>query len=404
MIRNFIQRLYRRRHFWRYVTFSEVGELYASRLMRMMAINIAVVFMAIYLYQNGYSIPFIAGFWCVFFGYKALVALPAAVYAARFGPKHGILLSNLMYIPSMILFPFTPQLGLIALGVVIVFQGFSAALYDLCYRIDFSKVKSVDHAGKEIAVMTIIEKVAKGVSPFIGGFLALIAGPQATIWAAALLFLLASVPLFKTGEPIKGHQKLVFRGFPWRLAVRSWLAEVAVGFDAAVSGVVWSLFIVIAVLHATGNEVYVQLGALLSVVLLASLAASYVFGKIIDNRRGGELFRYSVFVNSLVHLMRPYGVNPATVAGINVANEMATTGYMMAYLRGLFDTADRSEHRVTFLGFAEAALNAGAAIAAALALGLTLMLGGIDGFKVLFFIAAIGSLGILVAKFPLYRK
>lgn len=404
MIRSFIKRLYQRRHFWRYVTFSEVAELYASRLMRMMAINIAVVFMAVYLYQNGYGVPFIVGFWGCFFVYKTLVSLPTAAYAARFGPKHGILLANLLYIPSMIIFPLTPQLGLLGFGIVIVFQGFSAALYDLCYKIDFSKVKSAEHAGKELAFMAIIEKIAKGVSPFVGGFLALLAGPQATIWASALLFLLASLPLFRTGEPITGHQKLVFRGFPWRLAVRSWIAEIGVGFDATVSGVVWSLFIVIAVLQSTGNQVYAELGALMSVILFASLISSYVFGRIIDRRRGGELLKYGVLMNSVVHLMRPFAGNPVMVAGVNMANETATTGYMMAYLRGIFDTADLSGYRVTFLGFCEMALNAGAAIAAGIGLVLVLALGDADGFRMLFYVAAVGSLAILVSKFQLYRK
>jgi MFS family permease len=393
-----------RRHFWRYVTFSEMSELYASRLMRMLAINIAVVFMAVFLYQNGYSLPFIMGYWGIFFLYKALIAVPAAAYAARFGPKHGILLSNILYIPSMIVFPFVPDIGWPALVFTLVFQGFSSALYDLCYKIDFSKVKSADHAGKEIALMNIIEKLAKGISPFLGGLLAFVAGPQATLWSAAALFLLASLPLLKTGEPIKTHQKLVIRKFPWRIACRSLLAEIVVGFDAATSGVIWSLFIVVAVLHTSGDAVYAELGALLSVVLLATLAASYVFGKIIDSQKGGYLLKYSVLMDGLVHMLRPFAVNPMTVAGINVANETATTGYMMAYLRGLFDTADRTQHRVTFLGFAEASLNFGAAIAAGAVAGLMLLFGDIEGMKILFFIAGIAVLGILIAKFQLYKK
>jgi MFS family permease len=77
---------------------------------------------------------------------------------------------------------------------------------------------------------------------------------------------------------------------------------------------------------------------------------------------------------------------------------------MMAYLRGLFDTADRTQHRVTFLGFAEASLNFGAAIAAGAVAGLMLLFGDIEGMKILFFIAGIAVLGILIAKFQLYKK
>lgn len=404
MIQRLIHRFMLRRHFWRYATFSEVGELYASRMLRMLAINIAAAFVSVFLYQNGYSITFIAGFWTLFYGFKVLISLPAAKYAARFGPKHGILLSNLLYIPSMVIYAFIPEWGIPALLVAGVMQGTSSALYDLCYLIDFSKVKSIEHAGKEIAYMNIVEKTAKGLSPLLGGLMAFVAGPQATMWAAALLFALASVPLFKTGEPLKTGQKLVFRGFPWRLTWRSFIAETAVGFDAIASGVVWSLLVAVGILGATGNRVYAELGALLSVVLIASLAASYTYGKLIDRRRGGDLLRVTVVANSFVHAMRPFVTSPAVVAGTNAVNEVATTGYAMAFMRGMFDTADLSGHRITYLGIIEAVVNFGAMLAGLACLLCVMAIGDIGGMRVFFFVAAVFSLLIMTPKFHLYRR
>lgn len=405
MIRQFIHKLLLRRHFWRYATFSEVSELYASRLMRMLAINISVTFMGVFLYQNGYSILFILAFWGAFFLFKAAVAIPAAAYAARFGPKHGIFLSNILYIPSILAFSFVPTHGITVMMIAIFFQGMSVALYDLCYMIDFSKVKSVEHAGKQIAVMNMLEKGAKGVSPFLGGLLAFLAGPQVVMWVAALLFLLSSIPLFKTAEPMVVGRKLSFKGFPWRGAFRSIVAEVAIGFDAVSSGTVWALFVAVVILGVgTGNEVYAELGVLVSVSLFAALAVSYVFGKIIDNKRGGALLKAGVFANSLVHITRPFTVSPMNAASVNVANETATTAYMMPYLRGLFDTADLLEKRVAFLGLTEVALNIGAALAAAAVYGMVLLLGDVSGMRSFFFVAAIVGVGILVSKFRLYRK
>lgn len=405
MIRQFIHKLLLRRHFWRYATFSEVSELYASRLMRMLAINISVTFMGVFLYQNGYSILFILAFWGAFFLFKAAVAIPAAAYAARFGPKHGIFLSNILYIPSILAFSFVPTHGITVMMIAIFFQGMSVALYDLCYMIDFSKVKSVEHAGKQIAVMNMLEKGAKGVSPFLGGLLAFLAGPQVVMWVAALLFLLSSIPLFKTAEPMVVGRKLSFKGFPWRGAFRSIVAEVAIGFDAVSSGTVWALFIAVVILGVgTGNEVYAELGVLVSVSLFAALAVSYVFGKIIDNKRGGVLLKAGVIANSLVHITRPFTASSMYAASVNVANETATTAYMMPYLRGLFDTADLLGKRVAFLGLTEVALNIGAALAAAAVYGMVLLLGDVSGMRSFFFVAAIVGMGILVSKFRLYRK
>lgn len=404
MIKQFFHRFLLRRHFWRHATFSEVAELYASSMLRKLAINISAAFMSVYLYQNGYSIAFIAVYWAIYYFLKIFMAFPAAQYASRFGPKHGILLSNLLYIPAMILFVFVPSVGMPALIGTSLLQGASATLYNICYYINFSKVKSVEHAGKEIAYMNIVEKIATGLSPLLGGLLAFAAGPQATMWAAAALFAIASIPLLRTGEPPRSRQKFVFSGFPWRIAYRSLIAETGLGFDVVASGTVWSLLVSVAILGTDNNNVYAKLGALLSVVLLAAIASSYAFGRLIDSRRGGELMHVSIIGNALVHLTRPFVTSVGVVLGVNVANEVATTGYSLAYTRGMFDTADLSGHRITYLASIEVMANLGAALAGVAFVVCVSLFGDIQGMKNFFFVAAAAVLIISTAKFHLYRK
>lgn len=374
-------------------------------MLRMLAINMSAVFVTVFLYQTGYSMTFIAGYWVCFYSFKALMGLPAAKYAALFGPKHGILLANLLYIPSMLIFAMMPEWGIPAIAAAAVLQASSATVYDLCHLVDFSKVKSVEHAGKEIAYMNIVEKIATRLSPLIGGVLAFVAGPKATMVAAAVLFACASIPLFKTAEPIPVRQRLVFKGFPWRVAWRSFIAETAVGFDTIASGAVWSFFVAVVILGVgTDNTVYVKLGALLSVVLIVAFASSYAYGKLIDRKRGGDLLRIMTIVNSLTYLVRPFTNTPLSVVGVNAANEAATTGYAMAFMRGMFDTADISGHRVTYLGVIEVVVNAGGALAAAGVLLFMTLFGEIEGMRLFFFIAAPITLLIMTPKFRLYQK
>lgn len=405
MLSQLIHKLLLRRHFWRYATFSEVAELYASRMMRMLAINMSAAFIAVFLYQIGYSILFIAFYWVGFFAFKSLMSLPAAKYAATFGPKHGILLSNLLYIPAMIIFAFAPKLGLPAIMAAGMLQGFSATLYDLCHLIDFSKVKNAEHAGKEIAYMNIVEKIATGLSPLAGGLLAFLAGPQATMVAAAVLFALASVPLFKTAEPVPPRQQLVFKGFPWKLVWRSLVAEAAIGVDSLASGSVWALLVAVTILGVgVNNQVYAQLGGLLSVILLAALAASYVYGLLIDRKKGRELLRIAVIGDALTHVARPFITTVPGIMVVNVANEAATTGYAMAFTRGMFDTADISGHRITYLGCIELALNVGAFLSGLVLVLFVNMFNGIAGMRWYFIVVAIVVVLIATPKFRLYQK
>lgn len=405
MLQKIFHRILVRRHFWRYATFTEVSELYVSRLLRMLAINIAASFMSIFLYQHGFSIPVIALFWGGFFLFKSIVALPVAAVAAHIGAKHGILLSNLLYIPSMIIFALIPTYGDFLLLFVVLLQGTSSALYSICYSVDFSKVKNPLHAGKEIAYMNIVEKVTTGLSPLIGGLLAFAFGPEVVLVIAAVLFSLAAAPLMRTGEQEKPLQKLNFKGFPWHLIRPNIGPEMAIGFDTFGSGTAWTLYTAIFIIGvAPDNKVYAENGALFSVVLFAALGASYAYGKLIDGKRGQELMRIASVANSLTHLMRAFTNTIIGVAGLNVANEAATTGYSMAYTRGIFDNADLSGQRVTYLGLIEVQSNFGASLACFTLYFLSSAMDGKLSLQIFFVVAAVVASIITLSKFPLYRK
>jgi len=406
MIQKALHAILLRRHFWRHATFSEVSELYVSRMLRMAALYIANSFISIYLFQLGYSIAFIGVFWAVFFLFKAVVALPLARLVAWVGPKHAILISNLLYIPAMMTFAFLGTLGPWALLLTLVLQGTSAAMYSIAYSIDFSKVKSAEHAGKEIAYMNIFEKITTGLSPLLGGIMAFFWGPEVVMLIAAGIFTLAAAPLFRTGEQVRVNQKLTFRGFPWKLLRGHAVAQFAYGFDVFASGTVWSLYTAVIILNiaTNGSSVYATSGALLSVVFLVAILASYTYGKIIDRRRGKELMRAGVIANAVTHAVQPFVVSPVTVAGLNAANELATTGYTLPYTRAVFDNADLSGARTTYLGVLEAIANFGAGVGALFLATVALTIGDEFSLRSFFFVTAAVVLLVLTARFPLYKS
>ncbi len=406
MFQALIHRFLLRRHFWRYATFDEVGELYASRMMRLLAQFMINMFVALYLYQNGYSLVFITVYYVVSFLFRAVVTYAAARVVAKFGPKHGILFANLLYIPALVVFPFVPALGVLAIVIFGIFQSLSMVLFDLAYMVDFSKVKHVDHAGKEIGYMQILERLTASLSPFIGGTVAFLVSPEATIWLSAVLFVFASVPLFKSKEQVRLNQHLDFHRFPWRDTWRTIRAETAIGFDAVASNFVWVLFIAITIFASGGNNsVYFMVGAFASVTIVTSFFSAYAFGRIIDWRHGGDLLRVASIANAGTHIFRAFVTTPAGVAAANIGNEVATTGYTMAYMRGIFDTADRAEgHRIVYLMFVAMAANIGACIASIIFTGLLLISpSSVDAFQMFFIIAAVYVLLTMTARFRMYR-
>jgi MFS family permease len=404
MIKSFIYELLKRRHFWRYATFDDIAELYMSRTLRVAAVYIGAGFTSVFLFEQGYSLIFIMSFWALFYLFKAFVSPLVGLLVARFGAAFGTLISNLLYVPAMLALGFVPQLGLPILILSAFFMGLSGTLYEVCYFFEFSKVKSTVNAGKEIGFMNIIEKVTISLSPVIGGLIALLFGVQVTMWLAGLLFALAAIPLFKINDKPEKYQRITVRGFPWRMAIPSMIARSAVGFDIVASSVVWGLFVAIMIFPSAGNDIYVIIGALSSVTIVVAIAASISFGKIIDREKGGNLLKIGVGANALVHLSRIFASTPFGVVGVNITNEVATTAQNMAFLRGMFDTADLSGHRIMYLVGVEIMSNIGAMLACIAMVICACTVGSAEGFKIFFVISAFVILFVGSARFRLYRK
>jgi len=405
MFQALIHRFLLRRHFWRYANFDEVAELYASRVMRSLALFMINMFVPLYLYKEGYSLLFIVLYFAISFAFRASIVYFAARFVAKFGPKHGILAGNLFYIPALLIFPLVPEWGILAIVIFGIFQSLSMVTFDLSYMVDFSKVKHVDHAGKEIGYMQILERVTAGLSPLIGGTVAFLISPEATMWLSAVLFAFASVPLFSSKEQVRLNQHLDFKKFPWKDTLRTIRAETAIGFDIVASNFVWVLFIAVVVFASSGKDIYLIIGAFASVTIVTSLFSAYAFGRVIDWRHGGDLLKVASVGNALTHAFRAFVTTPAGIVAANVGNEVATTGYSMAYIRGIFDTADRaSGHRIVYLMFVSIAMNIGALIATlVLAVLLVVSASTHAAFQLFFIIAAAYVLLAMTARFRLYR-
>lgn len=391
MLKWIISRLLRGRHYWRGVSFDEIAELYTSRLLTVFAINIVNMFAAVYLYKLGYSLSFIVLFYGVFYLLRIPFAVLAAKCVAFFGPKHGILFANLLRIPSLVAFAAVSFVGdnaLLMIGLFGLFQQLSAALYDIAYTVDFSKVKHFERAGHEIGVMQQVEKIARVISPLVGGALASLWSPEAMILVASGLFMVSALPLFHTVEPTALRNRVKLRGFPWRLAIRSLVSQSVVGMDYVTSGMTWTLFVVIVVFAGFGNNIYAALGGLASLGVFASIIAAWIFGRLVDRHHGDVLLVSGVAVNVVLHLCRPFVHTPTDVITVGVVNETATSAYSLPFTRVLLDVADTSGYRVAYLMFAEIMVGIGAALACFGAFVTLRLFGDQNGLAAMFVVMA----------------
>ncbi len=405
MLRKLLLRLMERRYYWRNVGFSQLAELYANRMLRLMAVNMFSGIMGIFMYQLGYELWHILLFFTIYFAVRMLATLPSAFLIARIGPKHATLVSNILYIPGLVSMTQLQGSGLGALVVYLLIVPFAVSLYNVAYHVGFSKVKHSVHAGKELSFMYISEKAGAALSPIIGGLVAFWFGPEATLWAASVIFLLSSAPLFLSPEAVMTKQQITFRGFNWRDTWRQLLSAVAVGVDQLVSGGVWALFVGVAIFGTTSDIVYAEVGGLISLSVAASIIFSRLYGALVDRNRGGLLLKSSVVADSSLHVARALLQTPLAVVMVNILNEAATVGYALPYTKGEYDMADNLPgYRIVYISMMDMAICFGATLFGGIVTLLCYGMPGVEGMQTGFLVAAVLVLGVMVHNFPALRR
>lgn len=402
MVQSIIKKLLQKRHFWRYISFDELSELYAAEFMRTLAISVIGIFVPIYLYKLGYGLTSIFLMQLVWSASRPALDFISAKLIAFFGPKHNMVFGTVAHIFYLVLLVTIESFNwpLVLIGLV---GSLSYSLFIISLHVDFSKVKHTEHGGKEISFFTMCGKVGASVGPLVGGLVASFINPQLTIVLAILILILSLVPLFKSAEPVKVKQVIYLKGFPWRRHRRDFISGFFVGIENIVSIFIWPLFITIVIFK---ENTYAAIGLLVSISTAIALLAFYLIGKLIDDNRGGLLLKVGIYLNSLVHLIRPFVSTPVQAIGVGVVNEPITASYQMPYNKGLYDAADSVPgYRIVYLTIFDVFRASGLFTFWLIAfVGSLFITNDVILLKILFVIGAFASLGILSQKFAALRN
>jgi hypothetical protein len=401
MINRLFKRILEPRHFWRTAGFDELSELYVAQFLRSLGVNLVGLFIPIYLYKIGYSLSQIAFYFVCWFVFRVFFDYLSARFIAKYGPKHGMLVGCLMHSVylGLVLTIKTQHWPFILVASV---GSFAYGMHILALQVDFSKIKHVDHGGKELGFLSIVDKLGGVVGPLVGGLLANYFDPRYTVALAGAMLLLSAVPLFFSKEPVVKNQTLDFRGIPYKERYRDYLSAIPNTIENAVTLIIWPLYVSIFIFK---RGAFAKLGIITAVSVLGAILLTRAIGSLIDNSKGLRLLRIATVLNALVHLTRPFAGSTAAVLAINVANEPITAAYRMPYYKGLFDAADSLPGRrisyLTTYGMVDSLTRLVFWLFVWLALS---MYSGHSVFVALFFVAALCSLGIMLEKFDVLHQ
>lgn len=385
------------RHPWRELSFSQLAELYSAVSLRNLAQNLVGLFIPVFLYKNGYSLQEVLLFFMITAATSALAAVPIGYLVARIGPKHTLLLSNLVQIAALLLIATIPVYGWpIALPAVVL--GLAVKLYYLAYHVDFSKILHPEHGGKELGFMTNLGQLANLLAPLAGGLIALAFGARWTLYCGVVMFALAAIPLFASGEPTASRHKLDFRGL---LAKKRWPDYVSfvgysISFEVAV--VLWPLFLAVAVFSTSA---YAKIGLVTSVGSVAGLFSAMAIGRLVDKNQGGFLLKASTIAAATCHFLRAVVGSFGSALILNTADLANSNGYNIAYIRGFYDQADSlSGQRIAYISLMETATEIGNLAIYIIGYGFSMFLLPGLALKATFVATAGLTLLMLVQRFP----
>lgn len=396
MLNKILHNLTINRHRIRYLTFDELSEIYTSMMLRSLAINLAGIFIPLYLYQHGYAIWQILLFYAFFYGTSGLCMVPVAYLIARIGPKRTIFISYFLQIFGLIALINTDSLPLIVISVLL---GMSQCTFFLALHIDFSKVKHGRSAGNEVGWLYIAERIGAISGPLAGGLIAYLTAPQYTFVVAVVVLVLAAIPLMLSKEPTKTRQKLKFSKMKLRSIKHDIISYTAFTTEGVVSMIVWPLFVGVIILR---ENPYVQLGSIISVSIIVSILLTRMIGKLVDNRKGRALLRYNAIFNAGLHTFRPFVTSYAGALAVSMGNEAVTPGYRMPYLKGFYQAADdHPGYRIVYITVMEIIATFSRFVFFILATGVAYFwLHDRTLFSLLFLAGALCSLVIIKERYP----
>lgn len=326
-------------HSWRQVSLSEMGELYISMMIKSFAMSLVGIFVPVYMYQIGYNVTEILGYYAFLYALRILMDPPMAWIVGRFGPKHMMIASQGLLILQLLMFA-TLEVENWSLALIAAVHALGLSMFYVSYHIDFSKVQNVHHSGEQLGKMHRFVKLASAVGPLAGGAIATLGSVQIALYTAILLTVASNIPLLMSPEPVRTHQHVTWRGFPWRKVVYDLMSNAGLAADQMANLIVWPLYVSIFVF---AENVYLGVGFVTSIGLAMSMIVTKAYGKLIDHRRGGLLLHYSVAAQSIAHLVRSLVSSAGAVFLFNVINEPIQVGIRMPYAKGVYDSASQYE-------------------------------------------------------------
>lgn len=330
----------------RHAKLSQMGELYLSTMISSLGRNLIGIFIPVYLYQLGFSIEIIAAYHLFVYGIRIITDNIFGWLVGEFGPKHMMILSHMFSITHLLMLATfeAHNWSLVLLGLLQVLQ---TGLFYVSYHVAFSKIHSEKKGGQQIGKMFRLVKISGAMGPLVGGAIVTVGDISWILYIAIALIIASAAPLVASPEPVRVHQRITFKGFPWHKVKYDLISNAGLGADQMTSLIVWPLFVSVFIFT---DNVYLGVGFLTSLGLISSIFVTKLYGQLIDKHHGKKLLMFSTYGQAALHLVRVFVNSSGFATVINLVSEPLSVGVRMPYSKGVYGAASSHEgYRIVYI-------------------------------------------------------
>lgn len=308
---------------------TEVRRIYWSHSLKLVAANLVVIFIPIYLLQLGYDLSEIILYYFFMAVIWGLVQYPIFRLSNRIGTNKAMAVSFAFQFIQLVMLATLPAVEW-PLWMISLTWALYVAFYWPSFRSSFAKGVGTKHPGRSVGIANALTTVAYGIAPAVGGIVATVFDIVAVYIAAMVILVIAAVPLLSGPEIIK-NDPFKLSSLRVRRVARDLVANAGSEIDDVALSIIWPLLVFFIV------PTYAGVGVLSSLAVVSGIAISLYIGRSEERKGVHRYLNRGVTATTLSNAARLIADTTASIATVNLfsglGHALLSTPYVTEYYR-----------------------------------------------------------------------
>lgn len=276
--------------------------------------NLVGIFLPLLLMNGGLPLWQVCAFYVIYAVMKLCVNYPTIKIINRYGARVGLISAYSMsaiFMIMLVIFTLTGSLALVIVMALVMalqnsFQWNSEHLH-------ISRAMDGSRKSRDLAMISNLDRIVEIFVPAIGGAITVAFGPTWLAATAAVIIIIAIIPVWNIDKIAGGHQPdknlaYNFRGAP----TRDLVANGAFNFHTAVGTMLWPIYLAVFIPN------FQTIGLVTSIATAATVIVLYFTAKRSDKGKTYRVLTEGTAMSSLVHLGRVFASsNPVSITVVS---------------------------------------------------------------------------------------